>query len=42
MTFVAEYEVNVAGNWVDTSVAVFTPICRWLHFTRPMANSENG
>jgi len=35
-------KVNVASNWANTSVAAFTPIGRWLHFTRPTANSENG
>jgi len=35
-------EINVAGNWVDTSVAAFTPIGRWLHFMHPVENSKNG
>jgi len=25
-------EVNVAGNWADTSAAVFTPVGYWLIF----------
>jgi len=32
----------VAGNWADMSVAKFTPVGRWLHYSRPTANSENG
>ena len=33
-------EVNVAGNWVDTSVALFIPVGHWLHFTRPTQTAK--